>query len=778
MAHRSLHNTPLSTRRTPPSSPAPLPHSTPTSPALPRSPLTHPRSTPFLFSLLQSSRAIPSAKKHVLGLESVTHDEHVPHSPPLVWSKWRVSDESEVTGVNEDVAPVSVSQLILVMTRDTDEAANLIRALFSSPVALCDSFLKKQVTSTDNLVDEETLIRREFEALDIEALPRIYKKLVLNKQLEHELTQAFEIIVFRLAPWAKTVVHPRQLRVFLILLQNPLLTRSESYVHTLKRLIRAMRVLPESTLHMLVKMIARLPANRFLKIVQTVQHSFDTFFTPQLYRTSEELRNALLILQRLYKANEEHVLIEPQLFYDARVNSELTNLKDEYKLWKSGKPSLSLFDYPFLFTPIIKAKLFHIDSFLEMSSKVEDAITLAAFSEIMKEGSFPGMQQGHGLTSELVDDEIVAKAAATHLYLSIRREHVIEDTLEQIKQKLTDLKKPLKVKFMNEEGVDQGGVTKEFCQLIVHELFRPEMGLFVYDNDNRHIWFNDHARHKRPLFELTGLMIGLAMYNGVILDVQFPQAIYSKLLGEKVTLRELKQFNPALTRGLEQLLAYEGDVEDLAMTFEIQVQINGEAVTVDLLQVKRETKNRNNNTIYGDLLLRGDDVAVTNQNRQEFVDLYVDYLLNISIERMFSAFSAGFHLVCGADVLKLCRPFEIEQLICGSPVLDFDALESRARYVDYEPHSPVIRHLWQVVRGMSEENKKKFLAFVTGTDRAPLKGLGEVALTIQRNGPDSNRLPTGHTCFSMLLLPEYDSYDKVHTMVLTAIQNYQGFGLA
>lgn len=123
--------------------------------------------------------------------------------------------------------------------------------------------------------------------------------------------------------------------------------------------------------------------------MQTVQHSFDTFFTPQLFRTSEELRNALLILHRLYKANDEHVIVEPQLFYDTRVNSELTNLKDEYKLWKrcvpywdmccvltlpymaSGKSSLSLFDYPFLFTPVIKAKLFHIDSFLEMSSKVE-----------------------------------------------------------------------------------------------------------------------------------------------------------------------------------------------------------------------------------------------------------------------------------------------------------------------------------------------------------------------------------------------------------------------
>jgi len=140
LAHRSLNNTPLTARRAPPS-PAPLPHSSPNSPLLPRSPLSHPRSTPFLFSLLQSSRAIPSAKRHVPGLETVTHDEHVPHSPPLVWSKWRVG-EDEVTDVNEDVAPVSVSQLILVMTRDADEAAKLIRALFSSPAALCDSFLK------------------------------------------------------------------------------------------------------------------------------------------------------------------------------------------------------------------------------------------------------------------------------------------------------------------------------------------------------------------------------------------------------------------------------------------------------------------------------------------------------------------------------------------------------------------------------------------------------------------------------------------------------------
>ena len=47
-----------------------------------------------------------------------------------------------------------------------------------------------------------------------------------------------------------------------------------------------------------------------------------------------------------------------------------------------------------------------------------------------------------------------------------------------------------------------------------------------------------------------------------------------------------------------------------------------------------------------DLKNNGKDVAVTNDNRKEFVVLYVDYLLNKSIERQFSAFHRGFQKVC------------------------------------------------------------------------------------------------------------------------------------
>ena len=75
------------------------------------------------------------------------------------------------------------------------------------------------------------------------------------------------------------------------------------------------------------------------------------------------------------------------------------------------------------------------------------------------------------------------------------------------------------------------------------------------------------------------------------------------------------------------------------------------------------------------------------------------------------------------------------------------------------------------------DEKKKFLFFTTGADRAPMAGLGSLVLTVQRSGPDTDRLPTAHTCFNTLLLPEYGDQEKLRVKLLLAIQNAQGFGL-
>ena len=69
----------------------------------------------------------------------------------------------------------------------------------------------------------------------------------------------------------------------------------------------------------------------------------------------------------------------------------------------------------------------------------------------------------------------------------------------------------------------------------------------------------------------------------------------------------------------------------------------------------------------------------------------------------------------------------------------------------------VIAWFWEVAHGFTDGQKKQLLAFVTGSDRVPLRGLAalEPPFVISRNGGASNRLPTAHTCFNHLLLPAY-----------------------
>jgi hypothetical protein len=63
------------------------------------------------------------------------------------------------------------------------------------------------------------------------------------------------------------------------------------------------------------------------------------------------------------------------------------------------------------------------------------------------------------------------------LVLNIRRTHLIHDTLLQLQAYAPpDFKKPLKVVFEGEAGIDEGGITKEFFQLLVRELFNVSYG--------------------------------------------------------------------------------------------------------------------------------------------------------------------------------------------------------------------------------------------------------------------------------------------------------------
>ncbi|CAL4082500.1 unnamed protein product, partial [Meganyctiphanes norvegica] len=164
---------------------------------------------------------------------------------------------------------------------------------------------------------------------------------------------------------------------------------------------------------------------------------------------------------------------------------------------------------------------------------------------------------------------------------------------------------------------------------------------------------------------------------------------------------------------------------------------------------------------------------------QEFVTLYADFLLNKVVDRQFRAFRRGFNMVTDDSPLaSLFRPEELELLVCGSQQYDFMELMKSSEYDGgYSSESPVIQQFWELVHDMSDDDKKKLLQFTTGSARVPVGGLARLKLIIARHGPDTDRLPTAHTCFNVLLLPEYSSKEKLKDRLYKAIKYSQGFGM-
>ena len=95
--------------------------------------------------------------------------------------------------------------------------------------------------------------------------------------------------------------------------------------------------------------------------------------------------------------------------------------------------------------------------------------------------------------------------------------------------------------------------------------------MFTFVEESRSVWLNSSSLEAEKEFELVGVLLGLAIYNGVILDVRFPSVIYKKLQKEKLNLQDLMIVQPSLAKSLNQLLLFNGDVENtFCYTFQVQ----------------------------------------------------------------------------------------------------------------------------------------------------------------------------------------------------------------
>ncbi|KAI8369252.1 uncharacterized protein BYT42DRAFT_647962 [Radiomyces spectabilis] len=582
--------------------------------------------------------------------------------------------------------------------------------------------------------------------------------------------------------------------------------------------------------HILLQLMMNVDERTIHDLVDHLQqHLVDHFHTgPYKHGERDTLIMTVKCLELFYEANVTFSIIPLDVFYNNEICKKL-NVKDEYRIWKrvlqhgEGRHSASAiasmnspaveafghryrrlneqqrrtclfltttstssllpypfaneyqfswFSYPFLLPPSIKRKILHIDAMSQMSLEYEDACvnhTLVVHAQRLLSDA-PRMVRN--LEANL------KSATCPYLLLEIRREHFIDDTIAQVSRKWGDLKKPLKVKFVEggEEGMDQGGVQKEFFGVLFERLVDPTLGLFEIDPETRLCWIRRMVKPDLRMYEMVGVMMGLAIYNGIIMNLQFPKIFWKLAIlpneaaieemmhrGTLFTLNDLQDGWPELKTGLSALLNWEGDVEDVfCRNYEMSLDVFGEdIVTVPLTQ-------------------GGEAIPITNENRESYVRDYCKYFLYTSQREPILALRRGLWSVIGSTALDLCTADELEMVACGLRLdLDMGELEEVAEYDDgYSADHPTIQRFWSVVhRDLTEEQKRKLLLFVTASDRVPVGGLKELTFVVQRNGPDSDRLPTALTCFCRLLLPEYVSREKLRDRLITAIENAKGFGL-
>lgn len=352
--------------------------------------------------------------------------------------------------------------------------------------------------------------------------------------------------------------------------------------------------------------------------------------------------------------------------------------------------------------------------------------------------------------------------------LVVRRTHIFEDGLAALAN--VDWRARFQVVFVNaagrqEQGQDAGGLFKEFWEKLAETAFNPDYGLFRM-TESRLLFPNPEAAvfHERSerLFEFLGLVIGKAIYEGIVVDPLFAPFFLAKLLGRHNSYYDLQTLDPSLFSNLQRLKYYEGDVEDLCCSF-VATASDGNEVP---------------------LLPNGQNLPVTNDSRFKYIYLLSDFKLNVELRRGSEAFLAGFKRLVDERWLRMFGEDELQEVISGAQSdhgLDVEDLQHHTQFSNCTAKDKVALDFFRALSAMSPKQRVAVLRFVTSCSRTPPLGFSHLVppFTIHKvhvRG-DGEKLPTASTCFNTLKLPTYSGWKVMKKKLEFVVEQDSGFEL-
>nr|CAD7199399.1 unnamed protein product [Timema douglasi] len=307
--------------------------------------------------------------------------------------------------------------------------------------------------------------------------------------------------------------------------------------------------------------------------------------------------------------------------------------------------------------------------------------------------------------------------------ITVHRNRIVEDGYRQLALLPPQaLKGVIRVHFINEQGldeagIDQDGVFKEFLEETIKRVFDPSLNLFRVTSEERlypsptSYMQDNHLQ----LFEFVGRMLGKAVYEGIVVDVPFASFFLSQVLGQQhqalySSMDELPSLDPELYRSLTFIKHHQGDVQDLDLTFSLDEDCMGRIVTHELVPGGRA-------------------VPVNNENKINYIHLMAHFRMHTQIKDQTAAFIKGFRAIINPEWLSLFSTPELQRLVSGDNIpLDLRDLRRHTQYYGgFHDSHRVVCWLWDILdKDFNDEEKRLFLKFVTSCSKPPLLGFAHL----------------------------------------------------
>jgi len=369
--------------------------------------------------------------------------------------------------------------------------------------------------------------------------------------------------------------------------------------------------------------------------------------------------------------------------------------------------------------------------------------------------------------------------------LKVRRATCFKGALKAYRQlQLKGWRMSWFVKMHNEQGLDAGGVSREFWRLTMDQAFNDTFGLFrrstnagTYDiadpapppigvGNSYSKWGEqifespeDEAKRLR-LDEYRFIGRGLAKIlfdgHGGCLGPSPNVKILKLLVGEPFIFDDLQLVDEEIWTSLKKMRALsDQDLRALMVTFSVSNQLpDGRIQTTELCD-------------------RGADRSVHIGNVNEFCEARLRHaVFPKQHQPALTALVAGFHDVIPPAVTLLLTARELELALCGLPSIDLADMQAnteyRGEYREQKEAHPVCAAFWHTLYAWDDEKRARLLQWATGSAKLPVGGFANLQ---QRDGVSrkftltsidlsSAVYPRAHTCFNRIDLPLYENPDN------------------